>query len=148
VLNLGLPRGNLTLLSTGVLVLYADEESFAFMTPEGHSFAGWITFSAHEQDGVTAAQAQVLIRANDPFYELLFRLGGSKQEDRFWEHTLRALAGYFGIEGMVTTEIACVDPKVQWSRAGNIWYNAAIRSTLYMAGAPVRWLKRAFPSGR
>ena len=33
-------------LSTGILVLYADEESFTFMTPQGHMFAGWITFSA------------------------------------------------------------------------------------------------------
>ena len=29
-------------------------------------FAGWITFSAHEEDGVTVAQAQVLMRAQDP----------------------------------------------------------------------------------
>ncbi len=35
-------------ISTGVLVLYADEKSFTFMTPEGHMFAGWITFSAYE----------------------------------------------------------------------------------------------------
>src|SRR5271168_2313854 len=33
-------------LSTGVFVLYADEESFTFMTPQGHVFAGWVTFSA------------------------------------------------------------------------------------------------------
>ena len=35
-------------LSTGVMVLYADEESFTLMTPQGHMFAGWITFSATE----------------------------------------------------------------------------------------------------
>src|SRR5262249_41541492 len=29
-------------LSTGVLVLYADNESFTLMTPQGHMFAGWI----------------------------------------------------------------------------------------------------------
>ena len=29
-------------LSTGVMVLYADEESFTLMTPQGHMFAGWI----------------------------------------------------------------------------------------------------------
>ena len=33
-------------LSTGVLVLYADDESFTLMTPQGHVFAGWITFSS------------------------------------------------------------------------------------------------------
>jgi hypothetical protein len=40
-------------LSTGVMVIYADDKSFTFMTPEGHMFAGWITFSAMEQDGAT-----------------------------------------------------------------------------------------------
>ena len=29
-------------LSTGVFVLYADNESFTLMTPQGHMFAGWI----------------------------------------------------------------------------------------------------------
>ena len=36
---------------TGVMVLYSDDESFTLMTPEGHMFAGWITFSSHEEDG-------------------------------------------------------------------------------------------------
>jgi hypothetical protein len=31
--------------------------------PAGHMFAGWITFSAAEEDGVTVAQCQVLMRA-------------------------------------------------------------------------------------
>ena len=31
---------------TGVMVLYSDDVSFTLMTPEGHMFAGWITFSA------------------------------------------------------------------------------------------------------
>ncbi len=46
VLNLGMPGG--LKLSTGVLVMYADDESFTLMTPQGHMFAGWITFSAFE----------------------------------------------------------------------------------------------------
>ena len=33
-------------MSTGVLVIYADDESFTFMTPEGHTLSAWITFSA------------------------------------------------------------------------------------------------------
>ena len=61
-------------LSTGVLVLYADEESFTFMNPQGHMFAGWITFSAYEEEGYTVAQIQMLIRPNDLAYELGFRL--------------------------------------------------------------------------
>src|SRR5579864_5620513 len=65
-------------LSTGVLVLYADDESFTLMTPQGHMFAGWITFSAFEEDGTTVAQAQVLMRANDPLYELGLTMGGQR----------------------------------------------------------------------
>ena len=57
-------------LSTGVLVLFADEESFTLMTPQGHMFAGWITFSSFVEDGETFAQAQVLMRASDPLYEI------------------------------------------------------------------------------
>src|SRR6476469_2552531 len=60
VLDLGMPGG--MKLSTGVLVMYADEESFTLMTPQGHMFAGWITFSAFDAgDGVVCAQAQVLM---------------------------------------------------------------------------------------
>src|SRR5713226_9128438 len=69
-LPVGLP------LSTGVLVLYADDDSFTLMTPQGHTFAGWITFSAREEDGYTVAQAQVLLRSYDPIYEFFFRFLG------------------------------------------------------------------------
>ena len=79
-------------LSTGVLVLYADDESFTLMTPQGHMFAGWITFSAFARRR-TVAQAQVLMRANDPIYEMGLTMGGHKQEDRFWQHALSQLAG-------------------------------------------------------
>ena len=82
-------------LSTGVMVLYADEESFTLMTPQGHMFAGWITFSATERGGETVAQAQVLMRASDPIFEMGLTMGGHKQEDRFWEQTLTALATHF-----------------------------------------------------
>ncbi len=125
-------------LSTGVLVLYADEESFTFMTPQGHIFAGWITFSAYEEDDTTVAQIQVLIRTNDPIYELGFRLGGGKAEDKFWQHTLTALAAFFGVQGHVQTQVACIDPQIQWSQAKNIWHNAGIRTTLYLLTLPIR----------
>ncbi|HEX2703422.1 MAG TPA: hypothetical protein VHM72_08325 [Solirubrobacteraceae bacterium] len=141
-LDLSMPGG--LKLSTGVLVLYADDESFTLMTPEGHMFAGWITFSAFVEDGATCAQAQVLMRASDPLYELGMTFGGHRQEDAHWSHTLTALALHLGASGEVSAETVCVDRKRQWSRAGNVWHNAGMRSALHMAGAPGRMLKNAF----
>ena len=129
-------------LSTGVMVLYADEESFTLMTPQGHMFAGWITFSAIERDGETVAQAQVLMRASDPIYEVGLMLGGHRQENAFWQHTLTRLAEHFGHDGDVDTQVVCVDRRRQWSKWRNVWHSAAIRSTLYTLAAPARLLKR------
>ena len=82
-------------LSTGVFVLYADAESFTLMTPQGHMFAGWITFSAEREggqaDGETIVQVLVLMRANDPLYEVAVTFGGHRKEDKFWVATLTAL---------------------------------------------------------
>jgi hypothetical protein len=140
VLNLTMP-GRLK-LSTGVFVLYADEESFTFMTPQGHMFSGWITFSASERDGITSAQVHVLMRAHDPLSELGLALGGHRLEDEFWQQTLEALARHFGVEADAEAETACVDPRRQWSKAGNIWHSSAIRSGIYTATAPARALLR------
>ena len=136
-------------LSTGVLVLYADEESFTLMTPQGHMFAGWITFSSYVEDGETCAQAQVLMRASDPLYEIGMTLGGHQKEDEHWMHTLQALALYLGAEAEVTMQAVCVDRKRQWSRAANVWQNAGIRSGMHMTTAPIRVLGRlAVPTRR
>ncbi len=141
LINMSIP-GNIP-LSTGVLVLYADEESFTFMTPPGHVFAGWITFSAHKEDDTTVAQVSMLIRAFDPVYEFGFRfLGASKQEDKFWQQTLTALGDQFGVNEPVETQIVCIDPKMQWSQFWNVWLNSAIRTTIYKVSAPVRWVGR------
>jgi hypothetical protein len=130
-----------------VMVLYADEESFTLMTPQGHMFAGWITFSATELEGETVAQAQVLMRASDPIFELGLTFGGHKQEDRFWNHTLSAVAAHFGMSAAeVDTQVVCVDKKRQWSKWRNVWHSSAIRSTLYTLGAPVRAVKGLFGS--
>jgi len=126
-------------LSTGVMVLYADDESFSLMTPEGHPFSGWITFSSFEEEGTTIAQAQVLMRANDPLYEMGLRMGGHKMEDEMWRKTLENLAAHFGVSESVETNIVCVDPKLQWSQYRNIWHNAGIRSAIYSVTAPLRW---------
>ena len=130
-------------LSTGIMVMYADEESFTFMDPEGHMFAGWITFSSYEQDGETVAQVQPLIRANDPLFELGMPVI-LRKEDRFWEQVLRNLAGHFLVEGEFTKEAVCVDRHRQWKYWKNVWHNAMIRSLLHPLGRPFRAIGRAF----
>ena len=129
-------------LSTGVEVIYADDESFSFMNAEGHPAAGMITFSAAHDAGGVSAEVQVLIRANDPFYDLMLPLYGHRAEDQMWTKTLVALAAHFGVRGEVTVERRCVDRRRNWSQARNIRHNAAIRSALYMSGAPFRWVRR------
>ncbi|MDP9321349.1 MAG: DUF1990 family protein [Chloroflexota bacterium] len=129
-------------LSTGIEVIYADDESFAFMNAEGHPAAGMITFSAEAAENGVWAQVQVLIRANDPMYDLMLPLYGHRAEDQIWTKTLGALGAHFGASGDVTVERLCVDRHRNWSQAKNIWRNAAIRSGLYMAGAPIRWVRR------
>ena len=141
VAALKLKVGGAVPLSTGVLVLYADDESFTLMTPQGHVFAGWITFSGHVKGECTLAQAQLLIRANDPLFELGMRLGGSREEDRFWTHTLAAVAAHFGVQEPVQRQVVCIDPRLQWSQVGNIWQNAAIRTTIHTMTAPIRRIR-------
>jgi hypothetical protein len=139
VLNLAGPAG--MPIATGIMVIYADEESFCFMSAAGHMFGGLITFSAHQEDGTTVAQVHALLRASDPLFEAAFRLGlGPKAEDQFWHDTLKNLADHFGVHGQpVVQQSALLDPSVQWSEAKNIWYNAGIRTMLYM---PLHWLRR------
>ena len=134
VINMEGPGG--VVLSTGVLVIYADDESFTFMTPEGHMFAGWITFSAAQERADVVVQIQVLIRAYDPLTELTLMLGGSRGEERFWERTLHAIAARFGaMDAVVEKDVSRVDARRQWSRAGNILRSSTFRPR-------VRWRRR------
>ncbi len=141
VINLPGPGG--MPLSTGIVVIYADDESFSFMNPQGHIFAGMITFSSYREGGEVYAQIQVLVRANDPIYEIGCRIGlVHRNEDRFWHHTLKSLAQHFKAEpAEVDQHNLLIDPKIQWAQAGNIWHNAAIRTGLY---APVALVRRIF----
>jgi len=138
-------------LSTGVFVLYADEESFTLMTPQGHMFAGWITFSAERADDAsdpavsavsvprpTVVQAQLLMRANDPLYELAMTLGGHRKEDQFWVQTMTALAKYLGASpATVRARTVCIDPRRQWRNVGSVWQNSMVRSVLQAMTAPL-----------
>jgi hypothetical protein len=130
-------------VSTGVMVLYSDEESFTLMTPEGHPESGWVTFSAFEQDGTVIAQVQSLARANDPMYEAAFRVIGSSVQEKIWRHVLTSLAAHFGLKNQpVSLQKTCVDAKLQWSQARNIWHNAQIRTLMYIVATPIRWVRR------
>lgn len=131
-------------LHTGMLVLYADDESFTLMTPQGHMFSAWITFSAfRDADGTLVVQVQALERASDPLFELALSVAGHRINRRFWEATLRNLAAHFGLTGEPTSEVICVDRRRQWRYAVNVRHNAGFRSALFNAGAPIRWLRRS-----
>jgi hypothetical protein len=128
------------------MVIYVDDVSFSFMTPQGHMFCAMITFSGEEDQGITVAQIQALVRASDPLYELTFRLGfGHRMEDDFWRQTLENLSRHFGVQGQVQQQITCVDTRLQWSEAKNIWHNAAMRTAFYM---PVAMAKKTFLRNR
>jgi hypothetical protein len=117
-------------MSTGVFVLYADAESFTFATPQGHQFAGWITFSAERSGETTVVKTEVLLRAGDPLYELGMPVM-HRMEDRFWVQTMTALASRLGVaDPAVQTRSVVKDSKRQWRRAGNVWHNAMARSVL------------------
>lgn len=128
-------------MATGVLVIYADDESFSFLSPEGHPFAGPLTFSALVEDGVTIAQVHELTRASDPFWEIAMMTPvlGERMQNDIWRSTLRNLAEHFGVAAAVESKIVCVDSHRQWRNAKNIWHNAAIRSGL---SAPLRLVRR------
>jgi len=125
-------------LATGIVVLYADDESFTFMTPEGHMFAGMITFAAESVAGSTEASIKILIRPNDPLYELGWPVI-RRREDSFWTATLRNLAAKHGVDdAMVTEDTVCVDRRRIWSNWKNVRHNAGIRSGVHTISGPFR----------
>jgi pyruvate/2-oxoglutarate dehydrogenase complex dihydrolipoamide dehydrogenase (E3) component/anti-anti-sigma regulatory factor len=115
-------------VSTGILVLYADEQSFTFACPQGHPESGFVTFSGHTENGNTIVQILGLARANDPLYEAAFRFIGSKVQGRIWTHVLSSLATYLGVPTRIATAASCLDTGLRWSQAKNLWYNAQIRT--------------------
>jgi hypothetical protein len=141
LINATLPvvRGSVP-VSTGVLILYADETSFSVMTPEGHPEAGFNTFSAYDQEGTTVVQIQSLARAADLIYEFGFHyMGGAKQQERIWKYVLSHLAEHFGVVGDILIEKRCIDSHLQWRYAKNIWKNAMVRTVLY---TPIQLVER------
>jgi hypothetical protein len=130
-------------MSTGVMVIYADRESFTFMTPEGHALSAWITFSAYRDGDETVAQAQALERTADPLIELSYLFGANRANDRFWEQTLANLARSLGVgEPVVQVQKICVDRRRQWRYASNVRHSAAVGMAVGTVTAPVRWFRR------
>jgi hypothetical protein len=60
-----------------------------------------------------------------------------RMEDRHWQQTLHNLAAHFGVQAPVLYQTVRLDRRRQWSRAGNVWYNAAVRSALHTLAARV-----------
>ena len=126
----------------------AKLQTFTFMTPEGHALSAWITFSAHQDGGVTVAQVQALERTSDPIIELTYLLGANRANDRFWEQTLGNLARAMGAEGpVVTAQKLIVDPKRQWRYVRNLRFSPAISMVVGTLTAPVRLLRRRRSAG-
>ena len=130
-------------LHTGVMVVFADEDAFTLMTPEGHMLSAWITFSAfRDADGVITAQAQALERASDPIFELGLVFGGHRVNNRFWQDTVRNLAARFGVTADPATDVTRVDARRQWRYLANVRHNAGFRSMVHTIAAPARWVRR------
>ena len=128
-------------LSTGVMVLYADDESFTFINPEGHALSAWITFSAYRDGDVTFIQTQALERTSDPFVELVYMLGGNRMNDRFWCETLINVSRAMGAtDPAVDAVVVCVDPRRQWRHVGNVRYSVPVRTARRVLTAPGRWI--------
>lgn len=143
VLNLSLPGG--LVLATGLMVIYADETSFSFITIEGHILGGWINFSCFKDAADTIIQVNPLFRAGDPLMDAGFRMGAALQEDKFWHATLERLARRLDVTGDLSQEDILIDPDPNWKAAANLLDSAAIRSSLYM---PWYWLKKTGAGGR
>ncbi len=68
-------------------------------------------------------------------------MGGSKQQENIWRHVLTTLAAHFNVTAQVEMRKVCVDSRLQWSQAKNVWHNSIIRTTLNL---PVRLTRKVF----
>ncbi len=142
LLNIEMPGG--ARLSSGVVVLNAGPESFTLITPEGHIFAGVITFSAFRSGGTPVAQIEIVLRASDPLFEIGMELFGHRQEDRFWLQTLSNLAAFFGVDARPEMHRQLISRTYQWSNAGNVLKNSFIRGIIGRGTAPISRLAHRF----
>jgi hypothetical protein len=130
-------------MSTGVMVIYADDQSFTFMTPEGHGLLGLATFSAFRDGDTTVAPVQTLERTADPIIELTYLLGANRFNDRHWLSTLENLARSVGVASP-TPELrkVVVDRRRQWRSVTNLRFSPAFAIPIGIVTSRVRSLRR------
>ncbi|MEZ4495425.1 MAG: hypothetical protein R2845_01300 [Thermomicrobiales bacterium] len=142
LIDLDMPAG--TRLESGVVVLAVRPESFTLITPDGHVFAGVITFSAFHSGGTPLAQIEIVFRSGDPIFEVGMRLSGHRRENRFWMEVLASLAKHFGVNGRPEMYAELLDRRVQWSQAKNVAHNAYLRNGFGRGVVPVVSRLRGF----
>lgn len=143
--DLEMPAG--TTLSTGIIVTDVTPISFTFKTPKGHTFAGWVTFSADEDHDTLTAKVDIVMRASDPVFELGLALGGHRREESFWHETLSNLARSLGSQATPTAKRTLVDRHRHWTNAANIRNNGLLHSALARVRTLATRPLRRTPSG-
>jgi hypothetical protein len=130
-------------MSTGVMVIYADDQSFTFMTPEGHGLLGLATFSAFRDGETTVAQVETLERTADPIIELTYMLGANRYNDQHWLSTLENLARSVGVASPAPLlRKVLVDKKRQWRSVSNLRYSPAFMIPIGILTSPLRSVRR------
>ena len=131
-------------LSTGVIVLYADDESFTFMTPEGHTLSAWITFSARSRWRCgrrrrrRRSSGRPTRSTRSPTCSAATARTTSSGRRRC--ATSRIMVGV--PEPVVDVQVACIDGNRQWRYWRNVRNSATIRSARRTVTAPIRWITR------
>ncbi|MGQ9655056.1 MAG: FAD-dependent oxidoreductase [Thermodesulfobacteriota bacterium] len=136
-------------ISTGVMVLFADPCCFSLITPQGHPEAGWMSFRALVEKDTPVVQIVGFGRASDLFFEVAYRVLGSRMQVKTWTHVLAALAEHLGVQADIRIREERVDSRFQWGRATNLWMNAQIRTLLPWNTMRVRrlWLQKGPAQG-
>jgi Domain of unknown function (DUF1990) len=130
-------------ITTGVLVIYADDTSFSYITPEGHMFAGMITFSARHEKLGTVAEIRMLVRPADALWVLVWPLGRGI-EGKFWKKTLTNLAAAQGVAGVAAVEVTvCVDKRTLWKNWRNVFRNGGLKTVTHSLTRPLRHRQKA-----
>ena len=131
-------------LSTGVMVLYADDESFTFMTPEGHTLSAWITFSAYRDGDVTVAQAQALERTVRPVRRARPTCSArNRMNNRFWRRRSKTWPGTSGSRPRPSRPRSSASTSAaSGGTPRNVRNSATLRAAGHTLTAPVRWIAR------